>query len=626
MTERKKERKNNILNEIEKNRNHSWIRELIRNNKLADDIFAKLEKTIDYKSFATAFPELSVIVFKYFVDSDICKSEFVWNSFQWARLLRYIGIARGTEFVSFMDRTPEYTYLIGAANIAAATINLVCEKFSLDYIKDSILPNCDSRYVFIQDNKLQKLEPLVRDLENYTFVVIPVMRSAKNRTTYNKYCKKFYQTNSNEIERIENTYSNIIDIDKALCLSSEYKGKVEEPSGLYTIFTVTYSSGTTGNPKGIVHSNRHYITMARYHDSEVSGLPNMGNLSTYSNIPAYSNSYVLSALSDNLMKNGLNMLDPIDDGRYFPIGLKINHGNMNFGSCSGWNILALKYFCDPQYRNYRIEDAIFNFAVGEGFGPGEEALCNRFLRAVHAGRRIKVSPNKTISLPVGLAMMSVAGGECEVGSIFIRIHRSLLNKSLRRKKRKDPIGMSTYDFVDVKILREDGTYADPYEIGRVTVLSDCNMRYYNHDPEATAQFYIRDYKGIKRADMKDYGYVDERGFITIKDRIRESVTEQYEFRIDDAVSRDYKNIAVVKTVKNGEKQYVSHIIMQPAKKLYKEKILEAIKSRVIEECGKGFALYIKIRDPQKYFPLTKSLKVDKEALIQEGLEDAIKII
>ena len=196
----------------------------------------------------------------------------------------------------------------------------------------------------------------------------------------------------------------------------------------------------------------------------------------------------------------------------------------------------------------------------------------------------------------------------------------------KRKKRKDPIGMSTYDFVDVKILREDGTYAEPYEIGRVTVLSDCNMQYYNHDPEATAQFYVTDYKGIKRADMKDYGYVDERGFVTIKDRIREPVSEQYEFRIDDAVSRDYKNIAVVKTIKYGEKQYVSHVIMQPAKKINKEKVLVSIKSRVVKECGDGFALYIRIHDPQKYFPLTKSLKVDKDALIQEGIVDTIKLI
>ena len=256
-TDRQTDRSVTILNEIQKNRNHSWIRELIRDNSLADEIFVALEKTIDYESFATTFPELSVIVFKYFVNNDIRKSEFLWNSFQWAKLLRSFGIGRGTEFASFMDRTPEYTYLIGAANIVAATINLP------------------------------------KSLKDYTFVVIPVMRSAKNLTTYNKYCKKYYPVNSNDIKRIVSTYSNIIDIDEALCLSSNYTEKVEEPSGLDTIFTVTYSSGTTGNPKGIVHSNRHYITMARYHDSEVSGLPNMGNLSTYSNIPAYSNSYVL---------------------------------------------------------------------------------------------------------------------------------------------------------------------------------------------------------------------------------------------------------------------------------------------------------------------------------------------
>ena len=74
--------------------------------------------------------------------------------------------------------------------------------------------------------------------------------------------------------------------------------------------------------------------------------------------------------------------------------------------------------------------------------------------------------------------MSVAGGECEVGSIFLRIHRSLFDKIVIRKKRNDPIGMSTYDFVDVKILREDGTYADPYEIGSSAIFV---RRYMNSD-------------------------------------------------------------------------------------------------------------------------------------------------
>ena len=102
MTDRVTDTKVSVLREIQENRNHSWMRELIRDNRLADKIFATLEKTADYESFASAFPELSVIVFKYFVDNDIRKSEFVWNSFQWARLLKSFEIAKGT-----VDKLPQ---------------------------------------------------------------------------------------------------------------------------------------------------------------------------------------------------------------------------------------------------------------------------------------------------------------------------------------------------------------------------------------------------------------------------------------------------------------------------------------------------------------------------------------
>ncbi len=320
------------------------------------------------------------------------------------------------------------------------------------------------------------------------------------------------------------------------------------------------------------------------------------------------------------------MLNPVDVSDYFPIGLRINRGNMNIASAASWNILALNYFHNPKYKNYKIEDAILNFAAGEGYSASEEYLGNRFLKAAHAGRRIKIAKNKEIRLPFGLAMMSIAGGQCEIGSIFIRIHRALFSKNPRRKQKKDPIGMSSYDFVNIKVLREDGTYANPYEIGRMTALSDCNMQYYNHDEISTNNFYITDAYGIRRADMKDYGYVDEKCNVVIKDRIRDTLENQLEFRIEDAISRDYKHIAVVKVVKTEEKVYLAHIILQPKTKIDMKRLKSGIINRVNVEVGNGFQLYIKIMDGKSYYPLTKSLKVDKSALTREGIAGMEKLI
>lgn len=618
--------KETVLSEIEKNRNHSWFREVIRNDDLSNRIFKALEGGISKSDFIKAFPELDIPVFKYLVDNTVTKSEFVYESFTIARALRKVNIQKGTEYAVFLDRTPEYAYFIGATSIVAAKINSVCEKFSIEYMKNTVLQNCTSNIVFLQDTKLYKLQKLIEECKEIRFVAVPALASAHDLTTYTKYIEKYYPCDKDVIKVFKEKYPNVIAFCEFINDGNTYEGRVEEPSSLDDDFTVTYSSGTSGNPKGIVHCNRHYITMARYHDSAVSGLPNMGNLTAYSNIPSYSNSFVLSALSDNLIQNGLTMLDPVDVREYFPIGLKINKANFNFGSSSGWNILALNYFNNPEYKDYEIKDAIFNFAVGEGYGPGEEELGNRFLKAAKAGRRFPVSNHKKINLPFSIAMMSVAGGQCEMGSIFVRIHRRLFSKVTRRKIKTDPIGMETYNFVDIKILNEDGTYANPYEIGRVTVLSNCNMKYYNHDSDSTNAFYIKDAYGIKRADTKDYGYIDEHGNVTIKDRIHSKLKDQYEFKIEDAIGRDYKKIAVVKAVNISEKTFAAHIIIQPKRKINTVKLLEEMKKRIVAECGEEITVYARFRDWKQYYPLTKSLKVDKMALKQEGLNDAILIV
>ena len=585
-----------VEKEIKLNRNHSWIREIYARHK----------------------HELDRVIINY-LGNCITYKEFFDESQKFAKALKANGVKKGDEFVVCLDRTPEVVYLIGAASLIGAKIKLISDKFVPEFIKQNI-NQADSSLFFVQDIKLDKMKEILKDLPNTKVIPISYKRSLNEKFHYLDIMNLYYNLDDSKYENALEELPNIYSLEQFLRDGAKYEGVVEEESTLDDVFTITYSSGTTkkGLPKGIVHTNRHYILMGRYHDVEVSGIPSMTNLSTYSNIPVYSNSYISSSLSDNLIQGGTVILDPVDDPRYFKIGMQIHESNMNIATTSTWLLNALDYYACGE--KYKLEGALFNFAAGEQLSPGEEKFLNKFLHDVKAGVAITHTP-------MSVSKMSTAGSDCEHGSLFIRIFRAYFNKSPYRFNRTEPIGMYTYDFVDVKVLREDGTYALPYEYGRLVCNSGCTMKEYDRNPEATTKFFIKDAYGKVWGDMNVYGYLDEKGNITMKGRVPQHKTVIPEFLIADEIAKDTKNIMsceVVSTEVDGDIVYVAHIMPQLNTKPNNTSVLNGIMSRCINKFGEGIRdkIYIRFRNIYDYYPLTSSEKRDAKSLQQEGISKA----
>lgn len=589
-----------VLKDIYENHNHSWFTE-IKNR--SQNHLSKV--ALKYRGLNITFGEY------------IEQCEKVW-----APALKKANIGKGTEIVACISSTPEFCYLFGAASIVGAKINVVSDEFDKDYLYD-ICNSASSKYIFVGEDKINGMIDTLKKIEKNTDkIIIPIglNHSLPNGNPFAEITDNFTNYKTNDVAINLNDLKNLESLDKFINDGREYTDNVYEEVGLDDEFTISYSSGTTdGNrPKGIVHRNRHYIVMGRYHDSEISGLPNFKDSVTLSTIPTQSNSYIASILSDTLMEGACIALDPIISKEYFIYSMKINNPYMSIATTSSW-LYAAKYYYSltkEQRKSFKFSNLFLPVCVGEPMSPGEERLLNKFVFDTGCGTNITKLP---------LTKMSICGGDCEHGSLFTRVLRSYANLK-KDKSITDPIGLSTYDFVEVKALRKDGTYCDINEYGRLVANSVCTMVGYKNDPERTEKFYITDAYGKKWADLGCHGYLDKDNNIYMKGRISEDKSQIPEFMINDEILKDSKNVLSSSVVQSGN-NYIAYIEPQLFTLTSSDVIIKNVVNRLNNKFGDELIdnLYINLVDHKESFPLTACLKRDNNYLRQIGLnEESIK--
>lgn len=584
-----------VLRDIQENHNHSWFDELYERNKdHLDDI------ALIYRGNNITYREMFDNIEKY------------------AKSLKKFGLGKNSEIPVCLSNTPEIVYIIGAASKIGASVNIFGSKFSKDYITE-ILKGTNSNLIFIEDNEYKKIEESIVDSNIDNVIMISLRDSLKDD---NNPFEKLDSKNSsftNKVNELKNSNNKIISQSEFINFGKDYKGSTSEKVDLDDDFIITYTSGSTnsGRPKGIVHSNRSYITVARYHNNDLNGGFCLRPYTFLALIPTYSNSNFMSIISDSLMQGSKLAFEPNYDPNHFLDSLIIHNPHYVAATKSFWVRAAKKMLSEYKRKSISLKNLFLAFSCGEQFEMNEEKLINKALKKAKAGVNVTHTPFPIVK-------MSEAGGDCEHGSIFYTLFRAYSNLKPSNRNKKTACGMGTFDFVEFAVLDENGNRLGNNMYGRLVANSPCTMKKYKNNPQATENFYITDSEGKRWADMKVYGYVDNDNKVHLKGRIPSGKETVPPFYLSQEILKDTKNILSCEVVEDFENEglFIAHIELQPNCK----KTIDYVINSANERCKKileatSSKLYFRIRSNEESFPLTGSGKRDVISLKKEGLSE-----
>ena len=593
------------LADIEADHNHSWYKEIFERNKDNLDSCA-----IFYRG------------------NHITYREMFENAQNYAKSLKSLGVSKNFEIPCCISNSPQLIYLLIAASMIGAKLNIFGYGFDGNYITE-ILNNSKSDFMIANENEYRKIKQFVENSNIKKKVIFSLSDSlANNEDPFDFVDSKFakFENTINELKLYDN---QIFNNDDFLAFGKSYMGPIEETCTLDDEFTITYTSGSTNTskPKAIVHINRSYITMGRFHDDDLSGLPSTREIKTLAHIPPYSNTNLMTCISDSFFQHGTIAVEPIYNKEFFIYSLMINKPNFAPATRSFYINFSKKILYDEEFKDVKMKQLLIPTVVGESLSAGEEKFINKALNKIKAG-------SSKVPFPISPVKLSFGGGDCEHGGLFFTLFKSTMQQlSLS----KEEYGLVPFALANYKILDENGKELPYNTMGCLVSNSPCTMKCYKDNPEATQQFFIRDDKGKLWGNNKVWAYIDKKNNIHIKGRIGNELLlengEKYPlFNISDAILKDTKNIMsceVITVIDEFNNNIpVAHIELFPDKYTKINNILLSIEKRIqrvlpAEVVNK---LVYRIRTTNESYPLTGSGKRDCIALENEGLEYIINDI
>lgn len=546
---------------------------------------------------------------------------------EFAKSFKAMGIQKGDEIPVCISNIPELVSMLMAIKLIGAKANIFGADFSEDYIEE-IVAGCSQKLFIASDDNYEKIKHIIEKSEVKKKVIFSLADSLPDgKDPYEEYDAPFYRF-ENKVTQFAKEDENILSRSEFIASGKNYHGSIEEDVSIDDEFTITYSSGSTksGRPKAIVHTNRSYVTMARFHDTDLSRLPAMKDMIGLAHIPPHSNTDLITSISDTLSQGCTIAMEPIYQKEFFARSLEINQPDYVPATRSFW-IYAIKNIGkDSLLKNSYWKFLKMPVAVGEAISRNEEKFINQGFRRLKAGK-------DKLPRPLYPLTISIGGGDCEHGGIFYTIFKHLREKISFSNR---DFGLVPFQSVECTALREDGTECDFEELGRLVANSPGNMKKYKNNEKATNDFFIQDANRKLWGDCKVWGYINKRGNAIMKGRMGNEFHLSDgrlfpTFLVADAVLLDTKNIMsceVVNILDNNQTEIpVIHIEFYPDNRRNKYKSFMGITKRIQKFLPPEIAdkVVYRVHSGRDSFPLTGCGKRNILTLEEERFKQCFTI-
>jgi long-chain acyl-CoA synthetase len=267
-------------------------------------------------------------------------------------------------------------------------------------------------------------------------------------------------------------------------LAPEGAAPVEPTPDPDAVFNIIYSSGTTGAPKGIVHTNRLRwpqicnVTLSLYRPDSV----------TLVSTPLYSNTTLVSFLPALGCGGTVVLMRKFDPTAFLELAQAHRVTNAMLVPVQYRRLME-----HPGFDRYDLSTFRVKFCTSAPFAAGLKA---EVLRRWPGGL-------------VEFYGMTEGGGSC---MLLAHEHPDKLHTVGRP--------MTGHD---IRIIDEHGAELPPGRVGEIVGHSPFMMTGYNKDPEKSAATLWRDADGKPFIRTGDIGRFDDDGFLTIMDRAKDTI-------------------------------------------------------------------------------------------------------